>query len=152
MTVLVAGLGNVFRSDDGFGVEVVRRLGQRPLPAGVQLMDAGIRSLHLAYALLDTPALLVVIDTVARGGAPGTLYVIEPALPAGDGTVDAHDLDLQGLRAGVQALGGQMPPVLLVGCEPAALDDGMGLSPVVAGVVDQAMDIVCKLAAQGGTV
>jgi hydrogenase maturation protease len=151
MTVLVAGLGNVFNSDDGFGVEVVHRLRQRPLPAGVQLMDAGIRSLHLAYALLDRPALLVVIDTVTRGGAPGTLYVIEPALADGAAPVDAHDLNLQGLSAGVRALGGEMPPVLLVGCEPAELAEGMGLSPAVQEAVDPAMNIVCKLAAQGGT-
>jgi hydrogenase maturation protease len=150
MNVLVAGLGNVFRSDDGFGVEVIRRLGLRPLPPGVQLMDAGIRSLHLAYALLDRPALLLVIDAVTRGEPPGTLYVIEPALNALEGPVDAHDMDLQGLTAGVRALGGEMPPVLLVGCEPAQLDDGMGLSPAVEAAIDPAVEMVCKLAARGG--
>ena len=75
--ILVAGIGNIFCGDDGFGVEVVQRFAQRTLPEGVRVMDAGIRGLHLAYALLDGYRAAILVDTVQRGEPPGTLYVIE---------------------------------------------------------------------------
>jgi hydrogenase maturation protease len=153
--VLVAGLGNVFLGDDAFGVEVARRLARRTLPAGVRVLDAGIRSLHLAYDLLDRPDLLLVVDAVSRGGAPGSLYVLEPALDGAHQVANGHRMDLHAVKAGLLALGGQMPRVLLVGCEPARLDEGMGLTSEVESAVGPAMDIVCKLVArelsEGGT-
>ena len=82
MTVLVAGVGNIFRSDDGFGVEVVRRLRDADLPDGVELLDVGIRGMHLAYQLLDGYTALVLIDATARGGSPGELYLLEHDLDA----------------------------------------------------------------------
>ena len=82
MKVLVAGIGNTFLSDDGFGVEVVARLRGRELPAHVELVDTGIRGMHLAYQLLDGYDVLVLVDAVARGSDPGTLYVLEHDLDA----------------------------------------------------------------------
>jgi hydrogenase maturation protease len=79
--ILVAGVGNVFRGDDGFGVAVARRLAHEPLPPGVELRDYGVRGVHLAYELLDGYDLLVLVDAVTRGSPPGTLYVIEPDGP-----------------------------------------------------------------------
>ena len=75
--ILIAGIGNVFHGDGGFGVEVARRLETYPLPEGVTVTDVGIRSLHLAYAMLERPDLLLVIDAVRRGGAPGTIYLMD---------------------------------------------------------------------------
>jgi hydrogenase maturation protease len=135
--ILVAGLGNVFLGDDGFGVAVVDQLAREPLPDGIEVMDVGVRTLHLAYQLVGGAGydLLVAVDAVARGGPPGTLYVIEPDLPRDAADVaDAHGADLAAVSRMVAALGGDLGRVLLVGCEPATLD-GMGLSPPVAAAV-----------------
>lgn len=176
MRVLVAGIGNTFLSDDGFGVEVIARLRERQLPDHVELVDTGIRGMHLAYQLLDGYDVLVLVDAVARGSDPGTLYVLEHDLdaphdavstpttagarltaapPADDAvTLDPHGMDpaavlaqLDGLAA---AMGLQRPVgrVLVVGCEPASLDEGMGLSPAVAAAVGPAADTVAEIVTQ----
>jgi hydrogenase maturation protease len=156
--VLVAGVGNIFFSDDGFGVEVVRRLASRGgLPAGVEVVDTGIRGMHLAYQLLDGYHAVVIVDATQRGAAPGTLYTLEHDL---DGprdhtaALDAHGMEpdavltlLDGLAASV---GVERPVerVLVVGCEPACLDEAIGLSPVVAGTVDRAVEAVVDITHQ----
>jgi hydrogenase maturation protease len=146
--VLVAGIGNVFFGDDGFGVEVARRLSVEPLPPGVEVEDFGIRGVHLAYRLFDPPGLLVLVDAVRRGGAPGTLYVIDPELeePVGAGLADGHAIDVAAVLASVRALGGVLPRVRLVGCEPGALDVGMGLGEAVTRALPEAVRIVRELA------
>jgi hydrogenase maturation protease len=139
MKVLVAGIGNVFLGDDGFGVEVALRLLREPWPPGIEVVDAGIRGMHLAYRLLEGYDLLVAIDAVARGGEPGTVYVIEPeveALPAGE--PDAHSISLPSVLAMVRALGGRLGRVLLVGCEPAHVGEQLGLSAAVEAAVGPA--------------
>jgi hydrogenase maturation protease len=156
--VLVAGVGNVFLSDDGFGVEVARRLAARPLPAGVEVADVGIRGMHLAYRLLDGYRALVLVDTVSGGHHPGTLYLLEhdldepaPEAAFGAAQMDAHGMDpgallgmLDGLARGV---GVERPVerVLVVGCEPASVDEGIGLTEPVAAVVDRAAQAVVDL-------
>jgi hydrogenase maturation protease len=145
--VLVAGIGNVFLGDDAFGVEVARRLSDEALPVGVTVADMGIRALHLAYALLDGPELLVVVDAVNRDQPPGTLYLIDPQLElsstddSGD-VADAHGMNLQTVAAAVRALGGVLPPVRLIGCQPAFVGERMGLSPEVENAVPEAMKMV----------
>jgi hydrogenase maturation protease len=156
MKVLVAGVGNVFLSDDGFGVEVVRRLQARGgLPAGVELVDVGIRGVHLAYQLLDGYDALVLVDATRRGDVPGTVYVIEHDLAAPPPDVpplDGHGLDpdaVLALLANLAASMGVERPVervLVVGCEPATLAEAMGLSTPVAAAVDRAVQIVTDLA------
>ena len=64
--VLVACVGNIFLSDDGFGVSVAAALSRAPVPDGVKVVDFGIRSVHLAYELLEWYDVLVVVDTVAQ--------------------------------------------------------------------------------------
>jgi hydrogenase maturation protease len=144
--ILVAGLGNVFLGDDGFGVEVVRRLASSALPDGVEVMDVGVRALHLAYRLLDRFDLVIAVDAVARGGAPGTLYLIEPELAAAVPLPDAHGADLGAVAAMVDALGGALGRVLIVGCQPATFE-GMQLSPAVAAAVEPALQRVGELLA-----
>jgi hydrogenase maturation protease len=85
-TILVAGIGNIFLGDDGFGVEVVRRLAARPHADNVRVADYGIRGFDLAFALLDDPAATILIDAMPRGGAPGTVYVLDPDLESGAST------------------------------------------------------------------
>ena len=152
--VLVAGVGNVFLGDDGFGVEVARRLATEPLPGWVRVGDFGIRGVHLAYELLEGYEAAILVDASPRGEAPGTVYVIEPDLdgepdPAvEDGTgvlVDAHGMEPDAVFALLKALGGDIPKLLVVGCEPAEVSERMGLSPPVAGAVDQAMAVVREL-------
>jgi hydrogenase maturation protease len=145
MSVLVAGVGNIFFSDDGFGPEVVRALETDALPAGVKLEDFGIRGLHLAYELLAGYERAILIDAVERGGAAGTVYAIEPDVSAKAGSPDAHRMDLQNVFNFLRVLGGEPPPITLVGCEPASVDEGIGLSPAVQGAIEPAAALVRRL-------
>ena len=145
MTVLVAGLGNIFSSDDGFGVAVVDELSRRSLPAEVEVRDFGIRGIHLAYQLLEPYDLVVLVDAVQRGGPPGTVYLIEAepgAEPGADVAMDAHDLGPDAVLSLVPRLGGTVGPVVVVGCEPAGIDAGIGLSPAVQDAVGTAVQMV----------
>jgi hydrogenase maturation protease len=146
--MLVAGVGNIFFGDDGFGVEVARRLSAEALPAWVRVTDYGIRSLHLAYELAgggyDTT---VLVDAAARGGEPGTVYLIEPdtGVPDGAAQMDAHGISPDAVFAAVRALGGDPGRVWVVGCEPAETGEGIGLSRPVAQAVDEAVRMVREL-------
>jgi hydrogenase maturation protease len=117
LRVLVAGIGNVFLGDDGFGVALADRLGRRMLPAGDEVVDFGIRGMDLAYALPDYDA-AVLLDATPRGQAPGTLYVIEPDLEDLDVAPEAHGMDPVKVLALARALGGIPPRTFVLGCEP----------------------------------
>ena len=152
--ILVAGIGNIFLGDDAFGVAVAQRLAQHSLPEGVRVADFGIRSFDLAYALLDDPDAAILVDATPRGGAPGTLYLIEPDLdaPESSGTPlpDAHSLNPVAVLQLVSQLGGRPRRLLVVGCEPAALEseDGrIGLSEPVQAAVDEAVRLIESLVA-----
>ncbi|MCU1457034.1 MAG: Hydrogenase maturation protease [Actinomycetia bacterium] len=150
---LVAGIGNIFFGDDGFGVEVAQRLSREPLPEGVEVVDVGIRGVHLAYQLLDGYDLLVLVDAIARGLEPGTVTVIEPDVDAlcaaADPTLipvlDAHKLDPAALLVSARAMGAQAGRTLVVGCEPERVDEGIGLSARVELAVDRAVAVVLEL-------
>ena len=117
--VLVAGIGNLFLGDDGFGVALADRLSRRALPAGVEVVDFGIRGMDLAYAMQDGYDAVVLLDATPRGGAPGTLYVIEPEVEPDNVAPEAHGMDPAKVLALVHALGGTPPKTVIVGCEPA---------------------------------
>jgi hydrogenase maturation protease len=152
--ILVAGVGNVFRSDDGVGSEVARVLaGRGGLPSGVEVVDVGIRGVHLAYQLLDGYDGLVLVDTVHRDGPPGTVYRLEHdlAAPTAGAGLDGHGMDPSSVLALLDELaaanGVERPVrrVLVVGVEPAVLDEGMGLSEPVAAAVEPAARTVRDL-------
>jgi hydrogenase maturation protease len=151
--ILVAGIGNIFLGDDGFGVEVVQRLARRPLPDAVRVVDFGIRAFDLACALLDGYDGNVLVDAIQRGGTPGTLYVIEPELPSAadtaEMTVPMHGLHPAQVLQLVQTMGGRPRCLRLVGCEPATLgseeEPAMALSAPVAAAVDEAVRLVEEL-------
>jgi hydrogenase maturation protease len=152
MNILVAGIGNLFQGDDAFGCEVARLLGARLLPANVRVVDFGIRGLDLSYALMDKPDLTILVDATSRGGAPGTVYTIEPELrpaaPDEDVAVNAHTMNPANVFRMVRMMGGEMGRVLLVGCEPADLggEDGrIGLTAPIADAVPVAADVVISL-------
>ena len=145
--ILVAGIGNIFLQDDGFGVEVVKRLADSELPEGVKVTDFGIRGVHLAYEMLDGGYdTTILIDAAPRGGAPGTVYLIEPDLdnidPQQSASMDAHSMDPQVVFATLKSLGGSPRRVLIVGCEPLVIDDGIGLSEPVGRAVEEAVRLV----------
>lgn len=149
--ILIAGIGNIFRGDDAFGVEVVRRLAARVLPDGVRAIDFGTRGHDLAYAILDGYDVVILVDATARGGPPGALYTVEsePGELASPVPFGTHAVDLPGVFAMVRAMGGTLPPLYLVGCKPAELgsdDEGkMGLSGPVAAAIEPAVALVAAL-------
>lgn len=145
--VLVAGIGNVFLGDDGFGVEVVRALAESPLPPDVRVADYGISGMHLAYDLLDGYPILILVDATPRGGTPGTLYVldVDPDAVGHSPVVDGHGMQPDAVLALLRTLGGRAGRVLVVGCEPATVDEGIGLSAPVAAAVDGAVRQVRRL-------
>jgi len=152
---LVAGVGNIFLSDDAFGCEVIRLLAGRPVPEGVQIRDFGIRGVHLAYDLLDGCDLFVLVDAAARGEAPGTVSVIEVEVPVPDPSVsgsgpvmDAHDLTPDAIFAMLGSLGGRPGRSLLVACEPADVSAGMGLSGPVQEALPHAVRTVEEIIAK----
>jgi hydrogenase maturation protease len=150
--IIVAGVGNIFLGDDGFGVEVARRLAADPWIAGrdLEVIDAGIRALDLAYRLLDPPRLLVVADTIARGSEPGTIYLIDPAVDGAHGPADPHGMTLDTVFSMVTTLGGTLPRVVIVGCEPASLEEGMSLTPAVASAVEPTIRLIREIVERGG--
>jgi hydrogenase maturation protease len=145
--VLVAGIGNLFLGDDGFGPEVVRRLAeQHALPPGVRVIDYGIRGMHLAYDLLDPCDALVLVDALPAGGATGQVVVLEvSADDLGGGEFDAHGMNPMAMLSGVQRLGGTLPATYVVGCRVAEVAEGIGLSAPVAAAVPEAVAAVRAL-------
>lgn len=165
--ILIAGVGNVFKGDDGFGVEVVRALPNFNLPDDVTVADFGIRGIDLAFAMSEYE-IVILVDAIQRGSKPGTVSVIQPnatqsseAVPA----IQGHNFDpwsvLQyaarlnvaetasfGPEAG-SFCNGAMPDVYIVGCEPAEIpaDDELfeGLSPPVQAAVGEAVALIRQL-------
>ncbi len=150
MSVLVAGLGNVLLRDDGFGVEVARLLGATPLSADVRVVDFGVRGLHLAFELLEPYDAVVLIDAVARGAAPGTLFVIAPEDPSVEEGVlpDAHAMHPATVLRMARELGAPLTHVRIVGCEPETVDEGIGLSAPAARATVEAVRIVQEILAE----
>ena len=154
-SILVAGVGNAWLRDDGFGGEVARRLADRPLPAGVQVMDAGTGGLDLAYEVMRGYDALVILDVSQQGGEPGTLYVMEPdeesvpgAIEDGD-VINPHAMDPQTVLRFVKSVGAWPGRVVVIACEPAEVEEmGWGLSDPVSAAVSRAVDLVVETVAE----
>jgi hydrogenase maturation protease len=147
MRILVAGLGNIFLGDDGFGSEVARLLASKPRPAGVVIADFGVRVFDLVCALQADYDAAILVDLVRTGGEPGTISWIDPNLdPAGSPAVfDPHAMDPARALAVLAGLRGKLPRLRLLGCEPARIDEdafGLPLSAAVAGAVPVAASIL----------
>jgi hydrogenase maturation protease len=154
--ILIAGIGNIFFGDDAFGSEVARKLGTEIHLPNVRVVDFGIRGLDLAYELLNNYDATIIVDATARGGQPGTIYVIAPDLNEIDergAAIEAHAMDPVRVLQLARSMGATLQNVRIVGCEPeTCAPDGqgqMGLSPVIAAAVDQAIEVIYELI--GGT-
>ena len=152
--ILVAGVGNIFHGDDGFGVEVAKQLQHADLPEGTHVVDFGIRTFDLACAMQDGYDAIILIDAMSQGGEPGTIYVVEPAPDQLSGApsqspTNPHGLNPTGVISWVRAVGGKLPPIVIVGCEPASLgsdeDVLMQLSEPVEAAVEEAVATTCLL-------
>jgi len=149
--ILIAGIGNIFRGDDGFGVAVARALVRYPLPVGVTITDFGIRALDLAFTLQQDFDLVVLVDAVKRGSAPGTLHTIVPDIEESVPAPNAHDLDPASVLRLARWLGHLPERVILVGCEPENTDPRefgdnlLDLTPRVSDAVDRAADLLIQL-------
>ena len=154
--ILVAGIGNVFLGDDGFGVEVVKRLAELELPDGVEVADFGIRGMDLIYALHDGYAVVIFVDATSRGEDPGTVYLLEPEIEDdGEVVLDTHGMDPVTVIKFARTLGPTPPRTLVVGCEPQAVISGddyeemlMELSEPVQAAVEEATKLVESLVGQ----
>jgi hydrogenase maturation protease len=148
--ILIAGMGNVLRRDDGFGVEVARRLAaENTLPAGVRVVEVGIGGIHLVQDLMTGYEMLVVIDALERGSAPGTVHVLEVEVPdvadwpeaqRQDFLADMHYTTPAKALILAKALGVLPAKVFIVGCQPVEVDDlGIGLSESVQRATTEAI-------------
>ena len=154
-SILIAGVGNAWLRDDGFGGEVARRLADRSLPEGVDVMDAGTGGLDLAYEVMRGYDALVILDVSKQGGEPGTLYVMEPdeeSIPAAieDGDMlNPHAMDPQTVLRFVKSVGAWPGRVVVIACEPADVEEmGWGLSDQVSAAVSRAVDLVVETVAE----
>jgi len=148
--ILIAGVGNIFLGDDGFGVEVARRLMSIALPDGVRVADFGIRGIHLAYELLDEAYRdVILIDAVSRGAKPGTVSVLDLTTDGSPvcGMPSAHGMSPDTVIGLVRTMVTSPPRFWLIGCEPERLDEALGLSDAVGRAIDVAIDLVQRLAA-----
>ncbi|MEU6714497.1 hydrogenase maturation protease [Nonomuraea sp. NPDC046802] len=145
--LLVAGIGNVFLGDDGFGVEVVRRMAEQPGIPGVDVVDFGIRGMDLAYALQHDYAAVIFVDAAPRGQSPGTLTVLEPDLPGDEGPgLETHGMDPVRVLGLAGRLGRIPERVRVVCCEPARVEEALfELSEPVCAMVDEAVSLVKSL-------
>jgi hydrogenase maturation protease len=152
---LIAGVGNIFFGDDGFGVEVARRLAHHPFPESVRVKDFGIRGLDLTYALLDPYEAVILVDAAPRGGTVGTISVLEPELdpttqPAA--AIELHSMDPVKVLRMARDLGSSIEHFLIVACEPGPMvsDDEfqVQLSTPVEAAVDEAITVIHSLVNQ----
>jgi hydrogenase maturation protease len=152
--ILVAGIGNIFLGDDAFGVEVVKRMRDMPIPEGVDVVDFGIRGFDLAYALMDEKyESAILVDAMPRGGPPGSVYTIQPDLNDFHGVtepvIDTHGMNPMKVFELVNALGGASKPVFIVGCEPEWFgneeEGSMELSESVRAAIPHALNALQTL-------
>jgi hydrogenase maturation protease len=155
MSVLIAGIGNAWLKDDGFGGEVIKSLTEKELPDDVVVLDFGTGGLDLAYEVMRGYDALILVDVSRQGGDPGTLYLMEPdrdEIAAGieDGEIiDPHSMDPQTVLRFVKTVGGWPGKVVVIACEPGPVEEmGLGLSDSVRAVVDRAADLALKTAAE----
>jgi hydrogenase maturation protease len=148
--ILIAGIGNIFLGDDGFGVEMASAMKKVDLPPGVRVVDYGIRGLDLAYVLLDPWKAVIFVDAIARGGEPGTLYRLSPCnKDCGEVALDPHSMDPVQVINTARAMGKLTTDIYIIGCEPQdfgdELEGRLGLSAAVQAAIPEAVRMTYEL-------
>jgi hydrogenase maturation protease len=152
--ILIAGIGNIFLADDGFGVEVALRLARQSFPSGIRVTEFGIRGFDLAYALMEGYETTILVDAYPGEGQPGALFVVEPDLKDLDSPetqqsfIEPHAMNPLNVLRMASTMGGDLKRVLVVGCVPATLgpEEGqLGLSAPVAAAIDDAVKLIDSL-------
>lgn len=156
MRVLVAGVGNVLRGDDGFGVHTANRLAADPrLPSSARVIETGIGGIHLVQELMQGYGGLLLLDAFDRGREPGAVFLLEPELPE-TGTLALRDqrdffADVH-YAAPVRALTlarevGALPSfVRILGCQPADVDVfGEAMDVRVENAIPRAVDLAIQV-------
>lgn len=149
LKVLITGVGNVLRQDDGFGIAVIHHLLEREnLPEGVEVLETGIAGIRMVQELLDGYDVLIIVDAVQRDGEPGQLFLLEAEVPGIDDfsyvertdfLADMHFTNPTRAMMLAKALNVLPLQVYVLGCQPAAYDDfDLGLSPEVQAAVPKA--------------
>lgn len=153
--VMIAGIGNMFMKDDGFGSAVIKKMLNKNFPPGVEVKDFGTGGLKLAYDLMKGYDALILLDASQRGEKAGTLYVIQPDEKefSGDlqegGPIDPHGADPVMVLRFVKAIGSWPGQVSIVACEPETIEDfEMGLSDKVIASLDKAVELVDEIVNQ----
>jgi hydrogenase maturation protease len=153
MRVLVAGIGNVFLGDDGWGPAVIQALRAVAWPHGVEVEDFGVRGVELARSVARGCDAVIVVDAMTRGGEPGTLYVVEPKVPKEVVGIDVHEVDPARVLAFARSLGPLPTFIRVIGCEPGSFvesgaDVAVALGPAVAAAIRPAVTVVRELVAE----
>ncbi len=154
--ILIAGMGNVLRGDDGFGVETAKRLAAcDSLGPDTRVIEVGIGGIHLVQELMDGYDTLVVIDAVDRGSTPGTVHLLVAEVPdlaewaeheRSDFLADMHYTTPSKALILAKALGVLPPKAYILGCQPAEVDAiGIGLTDPVAMAVAEAVQVVQRM-------
>ncbi len=145
--VLIAGVGNVLRGDDGFGPYVIKILSSKSVPENVELRDFGSAALSIAIELGDYDY-VIFVDAVKRRGEPGTLYVLDLDTSSLESAeieraveLSLHELDLSKILALASSIGALPRAVTIIGCEPKTLDVGLGLSEEVLRAAERAAEL-----------
>ena len=153
MRILIAGVGNVLRGDDGFGIEALHLLQRGINIEGIEFFESGIAGISLVQRLMDGFDSLIIVDALDRGGAPGQVYVLEPDIDSlgkesdlGD-AIDLHQADPEGVLRLAAALRVLPQHVWIVGCQAVGCDDlGVPLSKPVAKALPAVVEQVQKIA------
>lgn len=149
MKTLIAGFGNVFFSDDGFGPAVIRSLGSSEFPPDVVVRDFGTGGMHLALEMSGGYDLVVIVDAVSRSDAPGTVYAIEAKECGEQNVPDAHAMSVTAVLALFESMARQLeckrPCVIVAGCVPETTDEGMELSEAARAAIPQCRKLIQTL-------
>lgn len=155
MKILIAGVGNVLRGDDGFGIRVAQKMQQRTVTEGVHVSEVGISGIALVHELMNGYDACIVADAVQRGGKAGTLYLLEPQPPQLSdedaeelhrSMVDMHYAEPSKALLLASALKVRPKSVFIVACEPAEIENlSDQLTPAVERAVKEAIKMIDNL-------
>lgn len=129
--ILVAGVGDILRGDDAFGILAIRELQKRELPENVDLAPFRAESSNLVSEIKNGYDAVILVEATPQGGEPGSIYIFDPEvdpIEAGQAIFSSRFRKPEmGLRV-LDALDGYKGRILIVGCEPESFENVATLS------------------------